>query len=315
MRVRQPDRGQAQRAERRRTWSATGCASSRRAVSRPACSTSAWRCCAAARPGGGRCRAPTTAQIWEIKISRADPDHVAVSYRDVTERVHQQERISLRRVAGAAGRGAHGRATGAHRRAGGRQHPGRGVRGDRVAGAAVGRRRRPGRAASWTRIGSPSTTTPATSRRSSSGCDGLPLTHSYPATDVVRTGRPRYLSGRAEFDAAQAGEPDAGARRGPARLGVPADGLGRPGHRRPRHRLPRPARVRRGRARHPDGVQRPVRAGAAAGAAVRGAAVDRRRPAAGAAARRPARRCAAPGTPCGTCPGPTAPTSAATGTT
>jgi serine phosphatase RsbU (regulator of sigma subunit) len=33
-------------------------------------------------------------QVWEIKISRADQDYVAVSYRDVTERVKQQERIA-----------------------------------------------------------------------------------------------------------------------------------------------------------------------------------------------------------------------------
>jgi hypothetical protein len=33
-------------------------------------------------------------QTWEIKISRADADHVAVSFRDVTERVQQQARIT-----------------------------------------------------------------------------------------------------------------------------------------------------------------------------------------------------------------------------
>jgi GAF domain-containing protein/anti-sigma regulatory factor (Ser/Thr protein kinase) len=36
---------------------------------------------------------PTSSLVWEIKISRVDVDFVAMSYRDVTERVRQQERV------------------------------------------------------------------------------------------------------------------------------------------------------------------------------------------------------------------------------
>ena len=36
----------------------------------------------------------TTAQVWEVKVGRVDVDVVAVSYRDITEQVDQQEQLA-----------------------------------------------------------------------------------------------------------------------------------------------------------------------------------------------------------------------------
>jgi serine phosphatase RsbU (regulator of sigma subunit)/PAS domain-containing protein len=41
-----------------------------------------------------RLTAPGTAQVWEVKIARVDVDVVAVSYRDITDHVDQQEQLA-----------------------------------------------------------------------------------------------------------------------------------------------------------------------------------------------------------------------------
>jgi serine phosphatase RsbU (regulator of sigma subunit)/PAS domain-containing protein/anti-sigma regulatory factor (Ser/Thr protein kinase) len=145
-------------------------------------------------------------QSWEIKISRADPDHVAVSYRDVTERAQQQERVSRGEAQArqAAERTAALQAVTAALAAastpaevyeviGSLVRPSAGGAGLVVLLVDEGR----------LTVNYNSGYEPEVVER----LHGLPLRHSYPATEVVRTGRPRYVSGRADFDAAQAVEP------------------------------------------------------------------------------------------------------------
>ena len=84
----------------------------------------------------------TTVQTWEIKIARVDVDVVAVSYRDITEQVEQQEQLARSAVAGPRRRRPYRGAAGRHRRARRRQHPGRGVRRIGCRRAPVGRRAR-----------------------------------------------------------------------------------------------------------------------------------------------------------------------------
>jgi serine phosphatase RsbU (regulator of sigma subunit)/PAS domain-containing protein len=155
-----------------------------------------WRREVAATDGG---------QIWEIKIARADASHVAVSYRDVTERVRQQERISQGEAQArqAAERTAALQALTAALAAATTPAEVYAVIGSLVRPSAGGAGLvvllvDEGRFAVHHDTGY--------ERAAIERLHGLPLTHSYPATAVVRTGQPRYLSGRAEFDAAQAAE-------------------------------------------------------------------------------------------------------------
>lgn len=145
------------------------------------------------------------AQTWEIKISRADADHVAVSYRDITERVLQQQRISHGEAQAryAAERTAALQALTAALAAAITPAEVYAVIGSLVRPSAGGAGLvvllvDEGRLAVHYDTGY--------ERAAIERLHGLPLTHSYPATTVVRTGQPRYLSGRPEFDAAQAGE-------------------------------------------------------------------------------------------------------------
>jgi PAS domain S-box-containing protein len=146
-------------------------------------------------------------QIWEIKVSRADVEHVAVSFRDVTERVQQQERISHGEVQArqsAERTAALQRLTAALAAAstpaevyaviGSLVRPSAGGAGLVVLLVEEGR----------LTVHHDTGYEPEVIQQ----LNGLPLTHSYPATEVVRTGQPRYLAGRDEFDAAQANEPD-----------------------------------------------------------------------------------------------------------
>ncbi|MER7008962.1 SpoIIE family protein phosphatase [Dactylosporangium sp. NPDC000555] len=145
-------------------------------------------------------------QVWEINAARADAGSVTVSFRDVTDRALQQERVeqSMAQARRAAQRNAALQA----------------VTSALVAASTA--------ADVYAAIGSV--------LRPSAGGQGLalllrrddqlvlayhagyeprvverlrevPLTHPYPATEVARTGRPRYLSDLGEFTAAQAAGP------------------------------------------------------------------------------------------------------------
>jgi serine phosphatase RsbU (regulator of sigma subunit)/PAS domain-containing protein len=146
-------------------------------------------------------------QTWEIKISRADVDHVAVSFRDVTEWVQQQQLISYGEITA-------------------RQAAERTAALQKLTAALAAATTPAEVYAVIVSLVRPSaggtglvvllkdegrlTVHDATGyeREVIERLHGLPLTHSYPATEVVRTGQPRYLSTRAEFDAAQAHLPD-----------------------------------------------------------------------------------------------------------
>jgi len=168
------------------------------------------RCVEVLRSGGTWRREMVSAdgrQAWEIKISRADAEHVAVSYRDITERTRQQERISHGEVQArqAAERTAALQALTAALAAASTPAEVYAVIGSLVRPSAGGA----GlvvllRDEERLTVHHHSGYEPEVIDR----LDGLPLTHSYPATEVVRTGLPRYLSGRGEFDAAQASEAD-----------------------------------------------------------------------------------------------------------
>jgi serine phosphatase RsbU (regulator of sigma subunit)/PAS domain-containing protein len=145
---------------------------------------------------------PDVAQVWEVKIGRAGRDFVAISFREVTEQVEQQERLarSVTRAEQAAAR-----ATAL-----------RSVTDALVAASTT--------AQVYAGIGAV--------LRPSAGGQGLavllchdtglrlqfhagyepdvverlrqvPPDHPYPATEVARTGRARYVVSVAEFDAAQ----------------------------------------------------------------------------------------------------------------
>jgi len=144
-------------------------------------------------------------RTWEIKISRADPDHVAVSFRDVTERVQQQARITHGEAQArhAAERTAALQALTAALAAASTPAEVYAVIGSLVRPSAGGAGlvvllADEGRLAVHYDTGY--------DREALDRLHGLPLTHSYPATHVQRTGEPRFISGRPEFDAAQAGE-------------------------------------------------------------------------------------------------------------
>lgn len=145
------------------------------------------------------------ARVWDIKISRADPERIAVSYRDITDRVHQQQRISLGEAQAlyAAERMAALQALTAALAAAITPADVYAVIGSLVRPSAGGAGlvvllRDQGRLTVHHDTGY--------ERDVIERLDGLPLTHTYPATDVVRTGRPRYLSDLVEFEAAQSGE-------------------------------------------------------------------------------------------------------------
>lgn len=144
-------------------------------------------------------------RVWDIKISRADPERIAVSYRDVTERVHQQQRISLgeAQARNAVERMAALQALTAALAAANTPADVYAVIGSLVRPSAGGAGlvvllRDEGRLAVHHNTGYER---PVVER-----LDGLPLAHSYPATGVARSGQPRFLSGLCEFEAAQAGE-------------------------------------------------------------------------------------------------------------
>jgi serine phosphatase RsbU (regulator of sigma subunit)/PAS domain-containing protein/anti-sigma regulatory factor (Ser/Thr protein kinase) len=145
------------------------------------------------------------ARVWDIKISRADPDRIAVSYRDVTERVRQQQRIALGEVQArhSAERMAALQKLTAALAAASTPAEVYAVIGSLVRPSAGGAGlvvllRDQGRLTVHHDTGYER---PVIER-----LDGLPLTHGYPATQVVRTGQPRYVADLAEFEAAQSGE-------------------------------------------------------------------------------------------------------------
>jgi serine phosphatase RsbU (regulator of sigma subunit)/PAS domain-containing protein/anti-sigma regulatory factor (Ser/Thr protein kinase) len=146
------------------------------------------------------------ARVWDLKISRADPDRIAVSFRDVTERVHQQQRISRgeAQARSAVERMAALQALTAALAAASTPADVYAVIGSLVRPSAGGAGlvvllEDQGRLTVHHDVGYEQFVLER--------LNGLPLTHSYPATEVVRTGQPRYLSSLAEFHAAQAGEP------------------------------------------------------------------------------------------------------------
>lgn len=144
-------------------------------------------------------------RVWDIKIARADPERIAVSYRDVTERAHQQQRISLGEAQArhAAERMAALQALTAALAAASTPAEVYAVIGSLVRPSAGG-------AGLVVLLCDQQRFTvhhdTGYERFVVQRLDGLPLAHRYPATEVVRTGQPRYLSSLAEFSAAQADE-------------------------------------------------------------------------------------------------------------
>jgi serine phosphatase RsbU (regulator of sigma subunit)/PAS domain-containing protein len=145
------------------------------------------------------------ARVWDIKISRADPARIAVSYRDVTERVHQQQRVSLGEAQAlyAAERMAALQALTAALAAATTPAEVYAVIGSLVRPSAGG-------AGLVVLLRDQDRLTvhhdTGYERFVIERLDGLPLAHSYPAAEVVRTGRPRYLSSLAEFVEEQSAE-------------------------------------------------------------------------------------------------------------
>ncbi|HTJ37624.1 MAG TPA: SpoIIE family protein phosphatase [Dactylosporangium sp.] len=158
------------------------------------------------RPWRSQLRYPEAARVWEVSAARAGDDCVAVSFRDVTRQVRQQERVEL--------------SIGAARRAAARNAALQAVTSALVAAstsadvyAAIGSVLRPsaggqGLALLLRRGGNLVLTyhagyePPVVER-----LQGVPLEHPYPATEVARTGRARYLTSLAEFVLAQAAGP------------------------------------------------------------------------------------------------------------
>jgi serine phosphatase RsbU (regulator of sigma subunit)/PAS domain-containing protein len=147
---------------------------------------------------------PETGQVWELKITRVEPGFAAISYRDITEQVHQQELI-------------------AHSAAQAREAAERNLALQAVSSALVAASTSADVYAAMGSVVRPS----AGGRgiavmlregdrlvlRYHAGYESdvvdqlrdLPLSHPYPATEVAATNRPRYLGSPADFAAAQAG--------------------------------------------------------------------------------------------------------------
>ncbi|GAA2333531.1 SpoIIE family protein phosphatase [Dactylosporangium salmoneum] len=157
-------------------------------------------------PWRSRLEYPETDQVWEVSAARAGADSVAVSFRDVSGQAAQQERIE--------------RSMAQARRAAERNAALQAVTAALVAAstaadvyAAIGAVLRPSAGgqglALLLRQGEHLELTyhagyePQVVERLRT----LPLTHPYPATQVARTGRARYLSTLAEFAVAQAAGP------------------------------------------------------------------------------------------------------------
>ncbi|WP_432824815.1 SpoIIE family protein phosphatase [Dactylosporangium sp. CA-092794] len=158
------------------------------------------------RPWRERLRYPQLGQVWEVSAARAGDDAVAVSFRDVAAQVRQQERLE--------------HSTAQARRAVERNAALLAVTSALVAAstaadvsAAIGSVLRPSaggqglalllRRDAQLVLHYHAGYDPQTVERLST----VPLTHAYPATDVARTGRARFLSSPAEFAAVQAGGP------------------------------------------------------------------------------------------------------------
>ncbi len=144
----------------------------------------------------------TSAQVWELKIARVDVDVVAVSYRDVTEQVDQQQQLALSaaRIRAAADRTAALQAVTAALVSASTP--------DEVY-AAMGAVVRPSAGGSGVAV-----LLAEQDRlllRYHAGYEDhvvaqlhdLPLSHPYPATGVSTTGQARYVNSPAEFAAAQ----------------------------------------------------------------------------------------------------------------
>ncbi|MEU7871491.1 SpoIIE family protein phosphatase [Dactylosporangium sp. NPDC049140] len=157
------------------------------------------------RPWQEQLRYEDVGQVWQVGAANAGADGVAVSFRDVTALVHQQERLEQSMAAA--------------RRAAGRNAALQAVTTALVAASTA--------ADVYSAIGAV--------LRPSAGGQGLavllrrddhlvlqyhagyeplvvqrlqavPLQHPYPATEVARTGRARYLNSLQEFAAAQSGD-------------------------------------------------------------------------------------------------------------
>ncbi len=146
---------------------------------------------------------PDIGQVWEIKIGRASEDFVAISFREVTEQVEQQERLasSVARAELAAAR-----ATALQR-----------VANALVAAsttaqvyAAIGSVLRP--SAGGQGLAVLLATDSELRLQYHAGYEpdvverlrAIPRDHPYPAVEVARTGRARFVVSIAEFDAIQA---------------------------------------------------------------------------------------------------------------
>jgi serine phosphatase RsbU (regulator of sigma subunit)/PAS domain-containing protein/anti-sigma regulatory factor (Ser/Thr protein kinase) len=145
---------------------------------------------------------PVNGLVWEIKVVRADIDFVAVSYRDITDRVHQRERIesSEAEARRAAERTESLQALTAALAAASTPAEVYAVMGSLVRPSAGGQGlvvllKDEGRLVLSYHAGYE----PAIVER----LRELPLNHAYPAAEVVRTGNSRYIASLAEFTAAQ----------------------------------------------------------------------------------------------------------------
>ncbi|MFI5907509.1 SpoIIE family protein phosphatase [Dactylosporangium sp. NPDC051541] len=158
------------------------------------------------RPWREQLRYEHIGQVWEIGAAPAGADAVAVSFRDVSAFVGQQERLE--------------QAVAAARRAAGRNAALQAVTSALVAAsttadvyAAIGAVLRP--SAGGQGLAVLLRRDDELVLRYHAGYEPLvverlqavPLRHLYPATTVARTGRPRFLSTLREFVAAQAGDP------------------------------------------------------------------------------------------------------------
>ncbi len=150
---------------------------------------------------------PHVSQVWEVKIGRADIDAVAVSFREITEQVDQQEQL---RVAAAQAEQAAARASALHS-----------VTTALVAAsttaqvcAAIGSVLRPSAGATGLALLLRETERLRLDYHAGYEPDvverlrEVPLEHPYPATEVARTGQARYIASMGEFRSAQAGAAD-----------------------------------------------------------------------------------------------------------
>jgi PAS domain-containing protein len=145
---------------------------------------------------------PQISQVWEVKIGRADVDAVAVSFREITEQVDQQEQ--LRRAAARA------------EQAAARARALQSVTTALVAAsttaqvcAAIGSVLRPSAGATGLALLLRESERLRLDYHAGYEADiverllEVPLEHPYPATAVARTGQARYLGSVAEFRSAQ----------------------------------------------------------------------------------------------------------------